>query len=143
MLIPLLEGIFQNRRLYSSTVSQQPASSARTSHTLLPEEFPELLLPGPVKYIEHSTPMITKSELDEFFYPLFRRGWEIKRLEANDSPSHLVRDIWCLQSKPTLNSYGVSRTMHPLFWYENSASKATGLLVHSCKRPLESKVKKK
>lgn len=79
------ESIAENRRPYSSTVSQQPASSARTSYKLLPEESPELLLPDPVKYIERSTPMITKSELDEYFYPLFCRGWEIKPLEANGS----------------------------------------------------------
>jgi hypothetical protein len=37
--------------------------------------------------------MITKSELYEYFYPLFCRGWEIKRLEANVSFSDSVRDI--------------------------------------------------
>ena len=47
----------------------------------------EILLPGPVKYIERSTPIITKNELDEYFYPLFCRGWEIKRLESGDTDS--------------------------------------------------------
>ncbi|KAF8800238.1 hypothetical protein BYT27DRAFT_7200422 [Phlegmacium glaucopus] len=83
-----MASLLKNRRPYSLTVSQQPASSAKTLNTLLPEEFSELVLPGPVKYVERSTPMIMKSELDEFFYPLFRRGWEIKRLEANDNSSH-------------------------------------------------------
>ncbi|KAF8811913.1 hypothetical protein BYT27DRAFT_7183389 [Phlegmacium glaucopus] len=62
--------------------------ATKTLYTLLPEEFSEPLLPGPVTYIERSIPMIMKNEPDEFFYPLIRRGWRIKRLEANDSFSH-------------------------------------------------------
>lgn len=133
--------IFQNRRLYSSTARQQLESSARTSHKLFYKESIELLLPGPVKYIERSTPMITKSELDEYFYPLFCRGWGIQRLETSDNS---VSSIWFNnQVESPLNSYVVSRAIRPLFWYINSASKGTGLPVHFCKRSSESKVKKR
>lgn len=31
-----------------------------------------------------ATPMITKSELEKYFYPLFCRGWDIKRLSEAD-----------------------------------------------------------
>ena len=69
----------QSRRLYSSTVSQNSASLAGASYR---DELPEPLLPAPVDSIE--TPIITKSELDKYFYPLFCRGWDIKRfLEAD------------------------------------------------------------
>jgi len=79
---PLLS---MNRRPFSSAF-QLSASSARTSasSTLLPEKSSELLLPSPVKYIERSTLMITKDELETYFYPLFRRGWELKRLGTDD-----------------------------------------------------------
>jgi hypothetical protein len=36
----------------------------------------ELLLPG----LNIATPMISKSELEKYFYPLFCRGWDIKPL---------------------------------------------------------------
>lgn len=68
--------LFKSRRHYSSTTPLEPESLVGTSNG---EEL-ELLLPGLV--IE--TPMIKKSELDKYFYPLFCRGWDIKRLPEAD-----------------------------------------------------------
>ena len=79
-----------SRRLYSSTVSQNPGSLAGASyHEELPEN-PLLLLPDPVKSIKE-TPMMTKSELDKYFYPLFCRGWNIKRLSETDVENFTFR----------------------------------------------------
>jgi hypothetical protein len=89
----IFNAISKSWRLYSSTVSQQPASLAKALYPYR-EDF-ELLLPDPVKSIE-TTPIITTSELDKYFCPLFCRGWDIKRLpEAKvNSNSDPVRNIW-------------------------------------------------
>ena len=84
--IPPFNPNFKSRRLYSSTVSQKPASLAGASYR------EDLLLPDPVNGIE--TPMITTSELEKYFYPLFRRGWEIKRLSTLQQLEPDVRNIW-------------------------------------------------
>ena len=86
----------KSRRLYSSTVSQRPAGLAGPSYH---EELVELLLPGPVNVNDKEkkeTPMITKSELDKYFYPLFCRGWDIKSLSEAEAEVFRdpVRNIW-------------------------------------------------
>lgn len=86
-IIPPFNAIFKSRRLYSSTVSQKPASLAGASHR---EELLELLLPGPVT--SEKTPLITQSELNKYFYPLFCRGWDIKSLSEAEVEPFRVRD---------------------------------------------------
>ena len=51
----------------------------------------KLLLPSLVIAV----PMLTRSELDQYFYPLFCRGWDIKRLSEADVEhfGDQVRDI--------------------------------------------------
>ena len=73
-IIPPFNAIFKSRRLYSSTVSQEPESLVGASNHV------ELVLPG----LAIETPMVTKNELVKYFYPLFCRGWDIKCLSKAD-----------------------------------------------------------
>ena len=68
-----LTPVFKSRRLYSSTALQE------TENLVEPSSNEELLLPLVI-----ATPMITKNELENYFYPLFCRGWNIKRLSEAD-----------------------------------------------------------
>jgi hypothetical protein len=81
---------------------QKPTSlAAGASH---PQKLSEvLLLPDPV--IGGKPPIITKSELEKYFYPLFCRGWDIRYLSENDFAISPVRNILFLTIEFTLNCH--------------------------------------